>query len=277
MQRTVITEMIDGHQVIKGFDRPCIDPVETRKATEIAMETDPLMDQKEDLITQKEALFSQMAPLMEQLIEFYRKGELNPPTPAAEQIQEDLSALDQQIGDLAVQINALIAQIEARYKVVKAENLVYFDPKPGEEIIAEEEFNTLKAAKEALGDNQAICRDQTVIPDFRGLKYWVKEIDDWNYGVISKIGIEPPGNYKKISDLTEQDKTEIAEQLEEERILNMTAEAREAEKENKLTMLLLHANAKKEFECEAEDQPCIDAVQNWYNTEKAAIEAKYTV
>jgi len=274
MKRTVIMQEIDGIEVIRGFDRPCVDPVETRKKTEAAIEADPIMEEKKNLADKRDKLLKKMAPKMQALIAHDKKGNIE--SPEAKKLIVELQTIDLEVGDLVIQIKDLIKRLKDRYSALKAENLVYFEPKIGEEVIEDDEYNDLMEAFKNMGPNHRLKRDKKTVHDFRGLKYWIKENGEWNPREIKKLNEKPPAGWKKSEELTDQDKDEIRQQIEEERIYNLSPDARENEKSKVIDRLKLTAQAKITFDAK-EDQEKIDQVHAWLEEQKAIVEAKYNI
>ena len=121
-----------------------------------------------------------------------------------------------------------------------------------------------------------LCRDKKIIHDFRGLRYWIKNDGEWIKGIIKKLDEKPPSGYKKESELTIDDRNEIAKQLEIEQIYKMTPEQREAEKQRKLDQAALTAQARIQFFAKG-DQTKIDEINQWFEDQKTAIESQYDI
>ena len=98
MKNTIITEEIDGFQIVKGFYHAIVDPVATRKKTEKEIESDPLMEEKRQLAGKRDALLKKMAPKVQALIAHDKKGNIE--SPEAKKLIIDLNNMDRQVGDL---------------------------------------------------------------------------------------------------------------------------------------------------------------------------------
>jgi ABC-type transport system involved in cytochrome bd biosynthesis fused ATPase/permease subunit len=75
------------------------------------------------------------------------------------------------------------------------------------------------------------------IPNHLGTEYHVKRSGKWRKEKIEEIGVELPEGAVLQEELTREQKAEISEQQEAERITAMTPEQKEEAKENELDAL----------------------------------------
>ena len=238
--KTLITEIIDGYEVIKGFDRPVVDPVETRKNTEIILNQSPLIEQIDAALV-----------------------EINAAGPDAENIQTLLANFKQ-----------LLLELEAQKKAIFEANLVYFEPKGGEVLVEDTEAATLKAQFDDLED-QALLRDGSVIHDKRNREYWQKG-DVWELKKIETLGENVPADGIADPDLTEIQRDEIAQEKEDARFAALTTEEKAAEKIQKLDQALAEAAFMKSKLEITNDPDALTTSQAWYNAKVQEIEDKYS-
>lgn len=274
--KTVITEKIDGLEIISGFYHPIMDPAATRIQTESKMNKDPIMKEKSDLVADRDSIMKKIAPLIQALMSYDQKGEMD--SPGAVKIIQKLQNLDAEMKIIIDKIHTLIPRITDRYKEVKEENTVYFEPKAGEYIIKDEEKTELmKKLGSIHGTKAAITRDGKEVPDYRGYKFWIKTDNDWNRGMVIKINKIPPSGHKAFNDITAEDRKEIMVQAELERLHKLTPEQREIEKQTKRIQALAIAAAKKS-QMEVEENPdALKKSQTWLKDEQARIEARYNI
>jgi len=113
------------------------------------------------------------------------------------------------------------------------EHAVYFTPRAGEEIITDEDGDTIKTELDGLPENSVLARDAQgaleTVSDFRGKDYWFYTDDTWTKSKITALGEEPPAEALFPEDLTADDKLEISEQLEQERIDALSQADRQTE------------------------------------------------
>jgi uncharacterized alpha/beta hydrolase family protein len=114
-----------------------------------------------------------------------------------------------------------------------------------------------------------------VIPDNRGLRYWVKNGATWSTYIIEKLGIAPPEN--AVVELSEENKREIFEQIEREQIAAMTEEQREQSYQDQHEVITKHAVfVRSKLEIENDTQALVKA-QEWYKEQKSKLEEKYGI
>lgn len=205
---TVITQELDGFSVVAGFSFAVIDPAETTKKIEQAINDDSsLLGVKMDVLLKKYA--------------------------------------------------------------------VYFRPKRGETIISSDEFNRLYSIYSKLTTNQLLTESGEVIDNYKGVEYWLENSGCWKKFTIEKIGFRPPDGAKYEIQLTNEEKQQIEEQIDRERILKLTKEEKEAEKKQATEIALSKAAMEKvKYEILGNPKAAEMAVKFW-NDLKAEIDKKY--
>ena len=175
--KTVLTKIVDGYEIITGFDRAFIDPVETAQIAEQKLNKSPIMIK-------------------------------------IDQALQELNSTDRdkpKFQELYANFQRLLKEMEQNRQQLIKDNIVYFEPKQGEEIISEEKADTLKA-KFADLENAQLTKDGKIIPDYREHQYWIKG-DKWQEKRIKKLGEKIPSNGIHPDDLKESQKDEIGQEL----------------------------------------------------------------
>jgi hypothetical protein len=108
-------------------------------------------------------------------------------------------------------------------------NVVYAKPGPEGELIGDAAANVVREKLNAKGPHRALLDTGAYIDDYRGVEYWIKESGQWLKGVIEQIGATLPAGAVLQNDLTEEQRQEVAEQQEAERVAALTPEQRIAE------------------------------------------------
>jgi hypothetical protein len=127
------------------------------------------------------------------------------------------------------------------------------------------------ARLKSLGEHEKLITDGTTIPDYRGTEYWIKS-GRWSKDKISDIGVSIPEGGILDADLTPDQRKEISDEQEGDRIAALTPEQKAAEKQSRLDAL---ADEADRLERRAHIQGNeFDAVA-WYNEKTPEVEAKY--
>jgi hypothetical protein len=154
------------------------------------------------------------------------------------------------------------------------ENAVYFEPRPGEEILENEEAGKLIAAFGNLEKNERLLRSGEIISCMVGVRYWYKENGKWHAGVIGKIGEEIPQGATVEPTATE--KQEIVLDLDCQRIKNLLPEEKELEKKQQLANALsASAFYRSELEIASDPDP-LGKSKARYKELKKEIESRYS-
>ena len=126
---TVVTEKIDGIEIIKGIDRLTVDPEETKK------KINPILAQSQEIKT--------LATLRESIA--IKTSQLKRVTSgAAKMPASDLVALQDEIKDLTTSTKEAHSLAEKKRRELIQDNKVYFSPSENEKIISETEAMEIK-------------------------------------------------------------------------------------------------------------------------------------
>jgi hypothetical protein len=151
---------------------------------------------------------------------------------------------------------------------------VYFEPRPGEEILKDKEEKKLITAFENLEKCERLLRNGKIISYLVGVKYWHKENGRWREGIIGKIGDEIPKG--ATTEPAAIEKQEILLDLNNQRIKNLLPEEKELEKNQQLAKAL---NASAIYKSELEilnDPDPLGKSKAQYEKLKKEIESRYS-
>jgi hypothetical protein len=242
MMRTVRTKNIDGHCVVVGFGELTMDPMATVQAVQkILTET----TEHKKLVELRTLLAKRQSakPVDTSMIEATK-----------------------------MEISEAIAKYLSIRTSLLESNKIYFEPAQSEEMLRDEEWETLKKKHTELGPNESLVRDGSVIPDFRGRAYWIKKAG-WQRQTIDKIGQKPPAGAK--FELTTEEQRELQQETETRRIRSLPERSRKEELDKKKQGLLrLAAFKRSELEISGETN-ALEISKKWYSTELSRIVKLY--
>lgn len=258
--KTILIEKIDGYYIVRAFGETLIDPVATKN---ILMQLHDKTDEdkaverkaneiKQKSVSRKEAYFAAK--------EARKKGDkIN------EAKHMNLVELRfDQIKILETEMRELLEKKKQKDVQLWKENIVYFEPKKGEEIITDEQYEQLGAAfmaAEAKGNYIDVSGQEVV--NNKGVKY----VKDGQIMVVDKIGVKPDGLLLS---------TFTPEQLEQERYNYMSLQDIESEKQAAINNVAMQAvNYRSSLEIQG-DSEALAKSQAWYAEQVSQIEDKYT-
>lgn len=256
--KTIITREIDGYNVVMGIDYPIIDSVATRLKVDNIVKDDPEM-------LEAAKVTNQIAKL--------HKAYFKLSNAKKRRFAGKMQTLRERF-DLLIPVLAKLraSTDEKRWKLFN-EDPIYFQPKPGERIISDEEAESFDIPRP---ENRVLLRNGDFIPDFRGVKYWLKTDDRWSLNEITKIGIPVPSWSVPELSLTLDQQVEIRAQFETDRISRLTDDEKNKESDAVKKGALTRAGfMKSELEIEGAKDP-LRKSQAWYESELEQIEARYS-
>ncbi len=266
--KTTITKEIQGKTIIIGFSNPVIDPVETEK------KIIPLLDDTQEvrnikLKTNEIGERQRMGILaMKEHAKFLFSGNT-----------QQSNSKKKEAADHFNKVNVLMAELKPFVKDFKnikkqyiKENAVYFQPKPCEFIITDEQYN--KLVNKEVGEFGKLTITGKVIPDYSEQIIWEKINNKWNILNLN-FGDKLPDNTILERDLIDEMKIEIAEQKELDRILGLSSIEKESEKQNAINSIAAQAvQMRSALEIQG-DNKALEKSQDWYNEQLIIIEEKY--
>lgn len=269
--KTILKQTIDGHEIITNVldAGGLIDPVATQKIVNIKMKDTDTYKAIEDVKKQIQTYVYQASQA--------KNNSKMAKTPNEKKKHwEDFKLRCGQIKELEEQLKPLAVEIQQLNKEMIIEHAVYFTPGPGEEIIDDNKADEITALMvDATANNQLIKSDLTVVDDYRGKTYWKKLTDGWKKQEILKLGDVPKSGYIEDKNLTVEQKSEISEQLEKERIAALSSMEKEAEKLIVIAELKMQAvTMRSSLEIDG-DPDALEKAREWLNEEVAKVEIKY--
>ena len=259
--KTMITKEVDGQSIVLGFANASFDPMTTRaKVIEQLKQSDEVKTHHETCLLIGEKTKEHMLLLGKK-----KKTKAD---------EEKLAELKAEVDELQHTLQDDFQAIDDKSKELHIQNTTYFEPKIGEEIIGEEEDGLVEAFSK-LEHDQLLKADGTIIPNHKGKKYFVKKSGVWEEEDIASIGVEPSAGAKSADKLTADERHEIIEGKEKQRVKKLTPEDKSKEKESRLQSLLVEAAHRKiQLEVSGEEDS-LKKSQDWYNEKKSELEQKY--
>ncbi len=168
---------------------------------------------------------------------------------------------------------------KVKRKILIKENAIYFTPKKGEYIISDNDCNNLieteiekyhKLSIKIVNNKVEI----KTISDYSKYVIWKKTDNRWNQINVAINNNLPVGSIIDIN-LTEEQKNEIIEQTEIDRISVLSQSEKDIEKQKKIILLSYEAvNMRSVLEIQDDPEP-LQKSKAWYNEQVAIIETKY--
>jgi len=263
----MIIEKINGYEIIKGFSTPVINPVETER------KIIPLLNNSEEtkVIQQKIKEISEKQKnaliILKEAVKLKARGDQK-----YKEKEREWQNYNNEIGKLQKEILPLKKPFQEKRNQLIKDNAIYFQPKVGENIIDESTYNSL--IEKNPGQYGKLCSDGTIISDYRNEICYLKIDNRWSK-VSFQLG-EDIGNAILQKDLTPEQKQEIEDQAESERISALSASNRLKEKQVMINSLAYQANGKRgKLEIQG-DKNALSKAKTWYNEQMVIIDEKYT-
>jgi hypothetical protein len=259
--KTVLTKKIDGYDIIIGFDRPLIDQEATKKAIK-----GPLTDSEEaQKVKNKSDELSRINQAKIDLSRSARVAYNNGQMDKYSNIKKEFDIRERQLEEIGGELRVLLRNMDKKRNELFTEKAVYFEPKAGEDVVSDDEANTLQALFVGL-EGEVVTRAGEKIADHRGARY----IKDGQVVEIKALGVVPDGPlYESVS----------PEELETMRLDAMMAEAKVVEADNIKNSLLTQASSMRSgLEIQGDDPSvALQKSQDWYNAECAKVDEKYGI
>ena len=152
------------------------------------------------------------------------------------------------------------------------ENIVFSRPGSGQKNVDDTEGKKLYDLFANLGRHERLQISGDAIAGWIGAECWIKQSDIWVKKKIELLGETLPHGAVLPDELSQTQQQEIADQIERERIANLTPEQKTQEKENAVAAAKREVRFLKE-EAEIADEPFNAKAE--YQSRKTAIEQKY--
>ena len=221
--QTIITQEIDGIDVIRGFGKLAIDPVETRKVAAVAIQdTDEFKAVKEKQDARDESA--------------RKSGEEHTKMKAAKNKTDKDKAWRacethrNMVTGFEAEIKELLPALKKKDQQVRKENAVYFEPKRGEIAKTDAEIQALKDVLDSVQGAGYVDINGNILEDNRGsvvcTQVGAGQEQGWSINQITTIGVKIPANGILYGDLDADQKKEVDLQIE----INQAAGMSDAEK-----------------------------------------------
>lgn len=276
MKQTILTEKLPdsqgGFTIVKGFDRPVIEPHETRKKVMIGIKTTDewtAFENKRNEIHAEKRLAAQAFVNSKNAGKAGNRAE-------CESFHVEFNTRTNNALRLDGEMPPIKRAKDEKIKALTKSLAVYFEPRAGEKIIEPTEAFTLSEKVKTLTKNQVLLRDGTIKSDFVGVEYWKKAIDEkWSKNIISVVGKNIPSGGKLQKDLTGDEQIEISGQLNLERISKLSVANKDAEKLQVIDGLAGQAATMRSKLEIQNDSAALTKSQDWYNLELIKLDEVY--
>lgn len=283
--KTIKLQNIDGYTVIKSVNPAggFIDPEETKKIVAVEI-------QKSETFQQIEAIKLQMRDIAIAAKVAYKAAnqalfkarQVNPKAKSSAVADAQWSEYRAQMGKFREAQEALLPlaiTLKSEISALTLKHAVYFNLQPGEEYREDAEADAIAEAMAAAAEKNAVLaiadKKLVEVADYRGRKFWKKKAGAWTGAEITALAVEPVAGAIEDSTLTDDQRTEIAAQLEAERISKMKAADRDAEKAAALDGIAAQANAMRGKLEIMGDAEALSKSQAWYQEQSGKVVEKY--
>lgn len=273
--KTIKTKQIDGYTVVESVQSAggFIDPEATKKIVAVEIE--------------KTEAYKQIEALKKQMLDCAIKAREN--QAKARQAKQGGKSYDEywaaykaemeKFNAIQTELLPLATTLKQEFARLTLEHAVYFNLPEGEELREDSEADEISAALESAASNNSVIALQggeiIEVVDNRGKRFYQKSGGRWVGAEITKLGETAKKSAIAEADLTDDQRAEIAEQNESDRVAALKPADKEAEKAAVLKSLAQAAASKKaELEITG-DSKALETAQSWYQSEAAIVEAKY--
>lgn len=273
--KTIKTKQIDGYTVVESVQSAngFIDPEATKKIVAVEIE--------------KTEAYKQIEALKKQMLDCAIKAREN--QAKARQAKQGGKSYDEywaaykaemeKFNAIQTELLPLAKTLKQEFTRLTLEHAVYFNLPEGEELREDSEADEISAALESAASSGTVIALQggeiIEVVDNRGKRFYQKSGGRWVGAEITKLGETAKKSAIAEADLTDDQRAEIAEQNESDRVAALKPADKEAEKAAVLKSLAQAAASKKaELEITG-DSKALETAQSWYQSEAAIVEAKY--
>ena len=259
-KKTVLYQVIDGHKIVTGFDRPTVDAVATNAiVSEAKKDTDEYQAAEA-----KKAEYAEAVNELSTLQKKYKKG--------AKISREDQELWNHALGKMSVrqdELRPLARDLDNKIVALRREHAVYFEPRAGEVVRDASEVDKLIQAIQDKEDGTVIDLDGGEVYDNRGVIFFRKSDGKWGRTQIVKLGDKIPGDA-----VTEPDEKQRGE-IERDRVAGLPSDKKASEKKDAMDTAFLSASGMRgELEIKS-DSDALKKSQDWYKAEVKRIDGLY--
>lgn len=269
--KTITVKNIDGLNIITniGNVNGLIDPEATKKIVKVEIT-------KTDIHKEIQKIKKQMSVYARQAHEAMKHAKKSSTEADKNKFVTESNARRLQFNEEMEKMKPLAVQLNKEYKTMMVEKAVYFTPTQGEEILPDEEVDDIE--QKMIAATQAgklLDRDKNEVDNYVGKSFWKEVSGRWERTDFNIIGVAPVAGSSEISDLTEEQVSEILEQLEMDRIDGLSSVNKDVEKNNILALLLTQSAMKKTELDILGDKDALTKAQAWLADETVKVELKY--
>lgn len=290
---TAFIKEIDGIRIVFGLDSEKLDPVKTSIKIKPIVENCNEYKAKQGRLSRISALNIANDSLMKQGKKIINRVAIAKNVMPADLKNEDftsgetnsLNGYNTKIKMNNDEIKAITEELKVceenlKNKIIEIQktNGVYFDvTNEYENRITDSVYaDYSKKLEQINGKKMFLCEDGSIIIDNRNKTFYGVVDNKWIKKEIKLLSEKVDSSFKLYEDLSIEEKEEINIQFEKERLLNLTIEEKEAEKNSLISQAVTKAGImRNELEIVG-DPEALTKAQEYYNTEKLRIEKLYT-
>lgn len=262
MKKTVIYQTINGYDIVIGFDRPTVDPIETTMAVNKIIKDTP----EYQAAAAKKAEYAAAVRELSEIQKKYKKG--------AKVSSEDQNAWNTALGIMTVRQDELVPlaqDLKDKTLALRREHAVYFEPRAGEIIKTAAEVDALVAKIKTSKPRTVIALDGTTVQDNRGRVFFRKSGGKWGRTHIVQLGVKVPTDAVLDQDVTDTQRNEI----ERDRVLALPESEKAAERVQAMdTALNMATDMRSRLEIQS-DTKALAKSKTAYEADVARIEGIY--
>jgi hypothetical protein len=268
VKKSAYYKTIDGYDIVTAIQEAVIDPAATTEAAEPLIGALPETAQANAIILKIQA---QQAAMRDEDAKAAAKKQADPNADtSAEEARWNQAKANVQVEEQ--NLRAVLEAIEAAKPGLYGNAGVYFPPREGEKHLNPAEEAGLTDKWAALQKHEALTLTGEIIPDWRSTEYHIKTGGVWVKTKVEHIGEDLPEGAILPDDLTAEQRAEIAEQQEAERVAGLTPEQKAAEKQARLDAA---ADEADKLSRRAAIQGTDFDTAAWYAERQDEIEEKY--
>lgn len=290
---TAFTKEIDGLTVILGLDKERLDPIKTNSRIKPLLEESSEFKAKSVRLKNMSKLQIGNDSLLRQGRVIAERVALRIGVPRTELKSTDflpseqnslngynsrMLANNEELQSILSELPEIEKNLKKKTAELQKSNGVFFElTNEYENKITDAQYEEFSGKLNQIKNKKMfLLSDGSLVVDNRNKTFYGWNGDFWDKKEIKKLGeVFDDGIYKLHEDLTEEEKIEISEQFENDRIIALTEEEKETEK----TMLINNAlsqSVKMRNEMEITGDPeALKKAQDFYNSEVVRITSIY--
>ncbi len=268
MSQTVITQSIDGIEVVKGFGKLAIDPFATKEVVAVSIQsTDEFKAVKEKQDARNEAAHKASQEHTKMKVA-KNKSDKDKAWRACETHRNMAASFESEIKER-------LPALKKKRQNLMIEQAVYFEPKAGEYMKTDVEISTLSDVLASVQGSGFVDLDGNVLEDNRGAVYCVLKSGKWSITKIVTIGVKIPSSGILYGDLDADKKKAVDFQVETNAAAVMSAGEKAQAKQAAESKALLDAERLK-GQLDIQSAPdALEQSQAWYESRMTELDLIY--